>query len=587
MADTRRLLGALQTLLADNTSGDISPQDLRDGIISTYPDAENVMNHGAVGDGVADDQPAIQAALDALTAGDTLVFPQGTYLLSTAVAGEALTTKVNDVTIIAYGATIKLNIDAQFWAIDESGVSIFGGTWDANSAQTGNKNLFNIPGDRFHLENTTLLGSDGFHVRLRGSSQSIIRSNRITANVKSAIFSEARSGVSARDNLIDGNFIFQTGGTDADPIQIHSTIGGQDVSGVRIVNNKIETFGFFGIEVGPFSGGAITNVVIANNRITTTGAGTVQGGISVDKISDSQITGNVIDLTGTTVSISGIEIVGTNRTVVDGNFIKQDENGRSGITVGNDPGTTNDNVISNNVIDGFDNGTNANIAGIKITTSQAGDVKRNIVIGNTIRFPSVTNAGVVYSGIFIWPNNATADISDNVVSNNIIFGNGDTAIQGIRLHEDSGGTSTRNSIFNNVILDVSIGINRKSSVTNSIIRGNRFNGVTTEYGGTRGTGEILRTPNGGSDVVTLANDATPTVAGVALAKTGGTTTITDFDDGVVGQTFTLRSDHAVTITDGTNILLNGSANFVMAAGDTLTLSMINDQVWEEVARKTN
>ncbi len=88
-------------------------------------------------------------------------------------------------------------------------------------------------------------------------------------------------------------------------------------------------------------------------------------------------------------------------------------------------------------------------------------------------------------------------------------------------------------------------------------------------------------------LVELADDATPTVGGATLAKTGGTTTITDFDDGVVGQAFTLLSGHAVTITDGTNILLNGSANFVMAAGDTLTLTMFNDQVWEETARKAN
>lgn len=88
-------------------------------------------------------------------------------------------------------------------------------------------------------------------------------------------------------------------------------------------------------------------------------------------------------------------------------------------------------------------------------------------------------------------------------------------------------------------------------------------------------------------LATLANDATPTVANLTLAITGGTITITDFDGGVLGQTFTLRSDHAITITDGTNILLSSSANFVMADGDTLTLTMINDQVWEEVSRKVN
>lgn len=36
MADTRRTLAALQTLLADNTSGDISAQDIRDFLVSVY-----------------------------------------------------------------------------------------------------------------------------------------------------------------------------------------------------------------------------------------------------------------------------------------------------------------------------------------------------------------------------------------------------------------------------------------------------------------------------------------------------------------------------------------------------------------------
>lgn len=36
MADTARTLAALQTLFADNTSGDISAQDLRDFLVSTY-----------------------------------------------------------------------------------------------------------------------------------------------------------------------------------------------------------------------------------------------------------------------------------------------------------------------------------------------------------------------------------------------------------------------------------------------------------------------------------------------------------------------------------------------------------------------
>ncbi len=87
-----------------------------------------------------------------------------------------------------------------------------------------------------------------------------------------------------------------------------------------------------------------------------------------------------------------------------------------------------------------------------------------------------------------------------------------------------------------------------------------------------------------STVTTLANDGTPTVAAGNLFKTGGTTAITDFDNGVVGQTIEILSAHAITITDGSPIILAASANFVMAAGDTLVLTMYNDQVWNEVSR---
>ena len=88
-------------------------------------------------------------------------------------------------------------------------------------------------------------------------------------------------------------------------------------------------------------------------------------------------------------------------------------------------------------------------------------------------------------------------------------------------------------------------------------------------------------------VTTLANDATPSVSAGNLFKTGGTTTITDFDDGIVGQTIKILAAHSVTITDGAPIILNGSANYAMTDTDTLTLTMYNDQVWQEDSRSVN
>lgn len=88
-------------------------------------------------------------------------------------------------------------------------------------------------------------------------------------------------------------------------------------------------------------------------------------------------------------------------------------------------------------------------------------------------------------------------------------------------------------------------------------------------------------------VTTLADDATPTVQAGNLFKTGGTTTITDFDAGLVGQTIKILAAHSVTITDGAPIILAGGANFDMVATDTLTLTMFDDQVWQEVSRSVN
>lgn len=82
-------------------------------------------------------------------------------------------------------------------------------------------------------------------------------------------------------------------------------------------------------------------------------------------------------------------------------------------------------------------------------------------------------------------------------------------------------------------------------------------------------------------------DTTPTVANANVFITTGTTAITDFDDGQVGQVIYIKATASITITDGAAIILNGSANYDMTDTDTLTLCMFDDQVWQEVGRSVN
>lgn len=89
---------------------------------------------------------------------------------------------------------------------------------------------------------------------------------------------------------------------------------------------------------------------------------------------------------------------------------------------------------------------------------------------------------------------------------------------------------------------------------------------------------------------TLDDTGTPSVATTQKQSfwlTGGVTAITDFDDGVAGQVITVISEHSVTVTDGTNIFLSGSANFVMTDTDTLTLIQKTDGLWYEMSRGDN
>ena len=119
-----------------------------------------------------------------------------------------------------------------------------------------------------------------------------------------------------------------------------------------------------------------------------------------------------------------------------------------------------------------------------------------------------------------------------------------------------------------------------------------LNRIMVAGGGTLG---FLFTDNGTNtsrvrsyhNVGALADDATPSVASKDVWRTGGTTTITDFDDGFTGQILHVLAEHAISITHGTDIVLDGRTTFVMAANDTLTLVQKANGNWYEIARSLN
>lgn len=102
------------------------------------------------------------------------------------------------------------------------------------------------------------------------------------------------------------------------------------------------------------------------------------------------------------------------------------------------------------------------------------------------------------------------------------------------------------------------------------------------------SGDVLAQRLRNNSVVTFSDgDTTPAVTGsnVFITDSTGTTTITDFDEGAIGQVIHIKAAGACTIQHTNTVIeLDGDANFVMAAGDVLTLCMFEDQVWTEVSR---
>lgn len=126
----------------------------------------NVLNFGAMGNGVNDDTAAIQAAINALpAAGGTVVIPNGTFMINT-LTGINLRSHVRlSLWGAAYLKAIPNNAE-RYWIVK---------VWNVNNVEIEGGNFV---GDRTQHQGTT--GQWGYDINIQGSSNVYVHDNQLS-----------------------------------------------------------------------------------------------------------------------------------------------------------------------------------------------------------------------------------------------------------------------------------------------------------------------------------------------------------------------------------------------------------------------
>jgi len=515
-----------------------------------FADTVNVKDFGAVGDGVTDDTVAIQAAVDV---GGEIIIPAGTYLISSAITVTVDSTKMKgDAAIIT--ASVSLNTFIEITANDVcvSGVNCVGneaiGTYvesDFNPFISAT-NCSNVS-----IKNLEVSGKSG-GVLLTSCSYSSVSDILLNGFLNTLAF--AGVGTSS---------IKLSGGRD---INIENCTTRNHGSGVILISDPVN------ISIK----GCYAQYVHDNGVYISSGTRCSIIGCHVDTVTDGSgikargsyhsVTGNVvtacadagINLTGNggTPDAQGANGSGTSCT---GNTVS--DCGLYGIRINKQDNLGARNfIVSNNSIENTPTDVSGNGIGIFVLTTGTQSSIGHIISNNSINH----SANVVsISGIYL-QGTATAEVSDCVVTGNVIRGNGSNLTSGI------GGIYVadcvvKNNIFKDVVTDVGSG-STWSNFDNTFM-GNQF-GVTISAG-------AITISKGNHTVDTEANAATDDLDTINGASRDGQLL-------VLSQ---LSATRDVTYKNNTgNLLIEGDFTPLQGSGKLFLIWEARFSKWVEISR---
>lgn len=487
-------------------------------------------------------------------------------------------TVIGDIDIVVPSAGSRYWIEDGF-EIDGTGVNLIsaGGALQYGPSTETYYHCIRVTGTNNRIEiavyclDSLVRDDTGFAISLNGSTNSWVTKCYLKDIASAAIWC-----TDASNFIITGNTIITP---DADGIHVSNgcysfTISDNVVAGAD--DDSIAVVGDVPAGTQPIEGIIDSNVV----RDSTDGNGIVY--INCDKI---VISNNLI----VNIASAGISnytwVSGTYSTdiLIEGNSITgvgtlaDSEASSSGMYIQG----TKDSIIRNNKIDGI-TASAYNHALIKLLKYQNLTIQGNSLhntTGNGIALLdslSTTSANLKSLRIL---NNDFYNCAEEPIK---LLCTGGTTMDDLYIH---GNTFDTCAYTGGITYQVNVD---NTGATDLVITSNRgFNGGDSYYFDPSTCTNVTLSGNYPEGIATLADDATPSIANGNKFVTGGTTTITDFDDGVTGKVITVLSEHAITITDGTNIILNGSANFVMAASDSLMLILKADGKWYELSRMVN
>ena len=278
----------------------------------------SVLDFGAIGNGVADDTVAIQAALDSITSG-TVIIPSGTYKISSALTATSVSVSIDCLGTLA--ETVAIDGAILFTSctnFEIKGVTYTGAETSGSFTASDSKEVIKLVScDNFVVERTTATAKTSL-IRTESCTNGSIRNNKHTG-------------------------VFSTQPTNS-PVASAS----YDISGGSKINVEGNTASQSGD--GVLVGQDADTVLISNNRIFDN----YDDGIYISSGTNCKIAGNLVkNCSHTSNSPSGIKPRGTGHSVIGNSILSC----RVGITVtGN--GITVDGFTDSNSVSYFNGSGN-------------------------------------------------------------------------------------------------------------------------------------------------------------------------------------------------------------------------------------